>query len=80
MTKNNKLNMVLFNKYVTCIMAFFTPFNYFPHFVSFTPTLPLCYSHKTLRKNYRMKEKKIFFVYDCFSLSRFIEGVKKITS
>ena len=36
--------MGAFKKYVTCIMAFLTPFNYLPHFVNFTLTLPLCCS------------------------------------
>ena len=39
-----------FKKYVTCIMGFFTPFNYFSHFVNFTLTLSLCYSPNLNKK------------------------------
>ena len=39
-----KLSMGPFKKYVTCIMALFTPFNYLSHSVNFTVTLSLCYS------------------------------------
>ena len=33
-----------FKKYVTCIVAFFIPFNYLSYFVNFTLTVSLCYS------------------------------------
>ena len=46
-----------FKKYVTCIIAFFTPLP-LSHFVNFTLSLPLGYSLKT--RNYRMRGKKIF--------------------
>ena len=45
-----------FKKYITCIMAFFTPFA-FVILVSFTLSLPLFYSLKI--RNYRTREKKI---------------------
>ena len=57
-----------FKKYVTSIIAFSTWFT----FVNFTLPLPLCYSLKI--RNYRMREKKIFCIYGCFSLSRYIKG------
>ena len=41
-----------FQTYITCIMAFFTPFNYFSHFFSFILTLSQCYS-----TNFNMKLK-----------------------
>ena len=62
-------------KYVTSMMSFFTPFNYLLHFVNFTLTLPLCYSQTSLR--YCRMRKNKFFVYDCFSLSRYIREGKK---
>ena len=65
-----------FKKYVTCIMAFFTPFNYLSRFVDFTLTLPLCYSLNFTKKLYN-ERKENFFVYGCFSLSRYIKGGKK---
>ena len=42
--KNKKLKTEPFKKYGngTCIMAFFTSFNYSSHFVNLTLTLPLC--------------------------------------
>ena len=48
--KTNKLSMGPFKKYVSCIMAFFTSFNYFLHFVNFTLTLSLCYSPNLNKK------------------------------
>ena len=46
----DKKNMGPFKKYVTCIMAFFTPFNHLPHFVNFTLTLLPCYSLNFTKK------------------------------
>ena len=41
------------------------------------PSPPLCYSLKIT--NYRMRKKKIFCIYGCFSVSRYIkEGRKRI--
>ena len=65
---NNKLAMGLFKKYVTCKMAYSIPFHSIPpvsHFVNFTISPPLCYSLKIT--NYRMREKKSFCMYGCFS-------------
>ena len=39
-----------FKKYVTCITAFFTSFNYLSHFFNFTLTLSLCYSSNFNKK------------------------------
>ena len=39
-----------------------------------TLSLPLCYSLKI--RNYRMREK-IFCIYYCFSISRYIKGGRK---
>ena len=40
--------------------------------VNFTLSLPLCYSLKT--RSYGMREKKIFCIYGCFSVSCYING------
>ena len=45
------------------------------HFVNFTLLPPLCYSLKIT--NCRMREKEIFCMYDCFSISRCIKGGRK---
>ena len=50
--------MGLFKNYVTCIMAFFTPFKHLSPFVNFTQTLPLWYSLNFTKKEW---EKRIFF-------------------
>ena len=68
--------MVSFKKYVTCIMQFFTSFNYLPHFVNFTLTLSWCYL-LNFTKKLQNERKEDFFVYGCFSLSRYIKGGKK---
>ena len=59
--KPNKLSMRPFKKYVTCIVAFFNPFNYLPHFVNFPNVI-----HQTSIRNYRS-----------FSLASYIKGGKK---
>ena len=56
-----------FKKYVTSIMSFFTPFNYFLHFVNFTLTLPLCYSLNFTK--ILQNEKKISFL--CTTVSAY---------
>ena len=56
-----KKNMRLLKKHVTCIMAFFTPFNYLSHFVNFSLTLPLCYSLDFTKK--LQNERKEDFLY-----------------
>ena len=53
--------MRLLKKYVTCIIAFFTPFNYLSPFVSFALTLPLCYSLDFTKK--LQNERKEDFLY-----------------
>ena len=45
------------------------------NFVSFTLFLSLCYSLKI--KNYEITKKKIFCIYGCFSVSRYIKGDRK---
>ena len=52
-----------FKKYVTCIMAFFTPFNYLSRFVDFTLTLPLCYSLNFTKKLYNEKKEDILRIW-----------------
>ena len=42
------------------------------HFVRFTHSPPLCYLLKIT--NNGLREKKIFFIYGCFSVSRCIKG------
>ena len=61
-----------FKKCVTCIMAIFTPFNFIilcrfhstPSFVSFT-------------KNLLNERQEAFYIYGCFSISRYINGGRK---
>ena len=68
--------MGLLKKYVTGIMAFFTPCDSLSHIVNFTLTLPLCYSLNVTKK-LQNERKEDFFVYGCSSLSRYITGGKK---
>ena len=49
-----------FKKYVTCIMAFFTPLN-LSQFVNFTLSLPMCYSLNFTKK--LENEKKEHFLH-----------------
>ena len=66
MTKNYKLNMGSFKKYVTCIMVFFTPFN----IVNFTLTLNLCYSSNFTKKPYNEKKEDFLRIWllQCITL------------
>ena len=61
--------MGLFKKYVTCTMTFFTPFT----FVKPCQFKPIT-SHVLFI--YGIKEKKIFCIYGCFSVSRYAKEVK----
>ena len=45
------------------------------HFVNFALLPPMRYSPKM--KNYGVREKKIFCIYGCFSISRYIKGGRK---
>ena len=45
------------------------------NWVNFTLSLPLCYSLKI--RSYGMTEIKIFCIYGCFSVSRYIKGSRK---
>ena len=49
-----------FKKYVTCIVAIFTPFNF----------ATLCWE----KRSYWMRGNKIFCIYGCFSVSSYING------
>ena len=44
MTKSNKLTMGLFKKYVTCIIAFFAPFNFVTLFQFSSNTFPMIFT------------------------------------
>ena len=44
MTKNNKLNMVSFKKYVTCIMTFFTAFRFVTLCQFYSNTSPVSFT------------------------------------
>ena len=55
--QKNKFNMRLFKKYITSIMAFFTPFT-FVKLIQFYSITSLGYSRKI--RSYGMREKKIF--------------------
>ena len=50
-----------FKKYVPCIMAFFTPFNFCDNLSILLYDFP-CVIHKTSSRNYRIGGKK-FFAY-----------------
>ena len=62
--------MAPFKKYVTCIMAFFTAFNFvtlcqfcpstLSLFVSFALSLPLCYSLNFTKKLYDWDKRRLF--------------------
>ena len=65
-----------FKNYVTCIVAFFTPFYYLPHFLNFTLTLTPSYS-LNFTKKLQNERKEDLFVYGCFILSHYIKGVKE---
>ena len=56
-------------------MAFFTPFNFVTLCQFYVVTSPV-----TSLRNYRIREMKVFCIYSCFSVSRYINGKKKITS
>ena len=43
--------------------------------VNFTLSPPLCYSLKIT--NYGLREKKIFCINGCFSVSRYVKGGRK---
>ena len=62
MKKNKEIKNGTVQKNVTCVMAFFTPFSYLPHFVTFTVTLPLCYS-LNFTKKLQNERKEDFFPY-----------------
>ena len=72
--QNNKLKMGPFKKYVTCIMANFTTFN-FATLCQFYSTTSLASFSKF--RNYRKRGKKIFCIYGCFSVSSYINGGRK---
>ena len=63
-----------YKKCVFCIMTFFIHSPQL-HFVSFILYPPLCYSLKIT--NYGMREKKIFCIYGCFSVSSYIKGCRR---
>ena len=65
-----------FKKYVSCIMAIFTPFD----FVTLLILLYhfLCVIHYVLLGNGRMREEKIFCIYGCFSVSRYVKEGRKL--
>ena len=68
-----------FKKYVTCIMQFFTPFNYLSHFVNFNSTLPQCYS-LNLTKKLQNEIKEDFFRIKLLQLISLYQRGLKITS
>ena len=66
------LNMGLFKKDGTCIIAFFTPFySTLPHFVNFTLPFPLCCS-LNFTKKLQNERKEYFFAYIASSTSHVI--------
>ena len=64
-----------FKQQVTCIIAFFIPFN-FLHFVNCTLQLPLCYS-LNFSKKLQNDRKEDFCIYGCLSVLCYIKRGRK---
>ena len=64
-----------YSKYVTCIMAFFTPFH-FVTFGQFYPTLPLRYSLNFTMKLWN-ERKEDFLHICCLNVTRYIKQGRK---
>ena len=58
-------------------MAFFTPFSYLPHFVTFTVTLPLCYSLNFTKKLWNERKEDFFSCMAALADHVYIKAGKK---
>ena len=60
-----------FKKYVTCVMAFFTTFNFVRLCQLYSITSPVLFTKLNLTKKLYNERKEVFGIYGCINVNRY---------